>query len=63
MLYAARPDWAKARGLKRLRIGHKESNLPSKAAILRHGFRYEKWEMRRWPDGSNEPMVYYLLHL
>jgi len=63
MMYEARLQWARARGLKRLITGHKESNIISKAANQHFGFRYTHNEERTWPDGSKEDIVYYELVL
>lgn len=61
MLYEARIDWARARGISCLIIGHRESNTVSKAANQRFGFTYTHQEDRQWPDGATEPMLYYKL--
>ena len=63
MLYQARIEWATQKNLKRLTIGHKESNVVSKNANQHFGFKYSHEEMRNWPDGSVEPMVYYELKI
>lgn len=63
LLYHARIDWAKARGLGTLTIGHKESNTASKAANQRFGFRFSHRELRHWPDGAAEDKLYYKLRL
>ena len=63
MLYDARIAWARERGLKRLTIGHRESNAVSKAANQRYGFRYMHREEQLWSDGGREAMVYYELEL
>ena len=63
LLYKARLDWAKRHQLKRLEIGHRESNVVSKAANQRHGFRFSHRSSRAWPDGTSEDMLYYTLEL
>ncbi len=63
MLYQARLEWAGKRNLKRLIIGHRESNIASKNANQHFGFKYTHQEIRKWPDGSIEPMTYYELNL
>lgn len=63
MLYEARFNWARARGIKRLIIGHRASNITSKAANQRFGFRYIYSQSRQWPDGATEDMLYYELML
>lgn len=63
MLYEARFGWASVHGIKTLRIGHRRSNLVSKAANQRYGFQYTHAEARNWPDGASEDMLYYKLEL
>jgi len=63
LFYEIRIDWARNHGLSRLEIGHRKSNIISKAANQRYGFRYSKTESRTWPDGVTEDMVYYKLEL
>lgn len=63
MLYDARLRWAKEKGIKKLIIGHRESNLVSRAANQRYGFQYTHRVARSWPDGVDEDMVYYSLLL
>jgi GNAT superfamily N-acetyltransferase len=63
LLYDARLAWARNRGLKSLRVGHKESNQVSKAANQRYGFKYTYREPCTWPDGSKEDILYYDLEL
>jgi RimJ/RimL family protein N-acetyltransferase len=61
MLYEARFAWAKEQGIQRFIIGHRESNLVSKAANQRYGFKYTHRVARVWPDGAAEDMLYYML--
>lgn len=63
MLYQARIAWAKKLQLKQLQVGHRESNLVSKAANQRCGFKYSHREPSSWPDGSTEDVLYYVLDL
>jgi len=42
---------------------YKASNLASKAASARFGFKYTHREGRSWPDGSTEDILYYELSL
>ncbi len=63
ILYNVRLSWAREHGVRKLLIGHRESNLISKAANQRYGFQYSHKESRMWPDGSNEDMLYYTLEL
>jgi GNAT superfamily N-acetyltransferase len=63
LLYDARLAWAKQHQLKTLRIGHRESNIASKAANQHYGFRFSYREACTWPDGGNEDILYYDLQL
>lgn len=62
-LHAVRLDWARARGAMRVIVSHRASNAPSRAAILRSGFRQTGAEPRLWPDGVTEDDVRYELML
>jgi len=62
LLYDARLAWAAERPqIKRLRIGHRESNHISKAANQHYGFKYAMQEPCDWPDGEREDILYYEL--
>lgn len=63
LLYKVRLDWAREHKLKRIQVGHKASNLASKAANQRFGFKYTHREACSWPDGSTEDILYYELEL
>ncbi|MFA6150657.1 MAG: GNAT family N-acetyltransferase [Chitinophagaceae bacterium] len=63
ILYEERIKWARDRKLKKLIIGHRESNQSSKHANQKFGFKYTHQEDRTWPDGATEPMLYYELIL
>jgi RimJ/RimL family protein N-acetyltransferase len=64
LLYEARLAWAAERPqVKRLRIGHRESNHISKAANQHYGFKYVMREPSDWPDGGREDTLYYELVL
>jgi RimJ/RimL family protein N-acetyltransferase len=63
LLYEARLAWAGQHGIRRLTVGHRESNLASRAANQHYGFRYSHRLSRLWPDGATEDMIYYSLDL
>lgn len=63
MLYDIRLEWARSFGIKRLVIGHRQSNMVSKSANQHYGFKYTHKESRTWPDGVTEDMCYYELML
>jgi GNAT superfamily N-acetyltransferase len=63
MLYDIRLNWAKQKSVNRLIIGHRQSNIISRSANQRYGFKCTHSESRTWPDGQTEDMVYYELLL
>jgi RimJ/RimL family protein N-acetyltransferase len=63
LLYEARLDWARERGLARVRVSHRDGNEPSRRAILAHGFRRVGATPHRWPDGATADNVSYELLL
>lgn len=63
LLYDARIQWAKEKGIKILRIGHRENNLRSKAANQHYGFKYTYRESINWPDGTVDDSLYYELRI
>lgn len=63
LLYKVRMSWAIELGLKLLSVSHRESNIASKAANQRFGFRYSHREACSWLDGTTEDVLYYTLDL
>ncbi|ASZ12489.1 GNAT family N-acetyltransferase [Chitinophaga pendula] len=63
LLYKVRMEWASKLHLKRLSVSHRESNLISKAANQRSGFKYSHRETADWLDGTREDVLYYVLEL
>lgn len=63
LFYEQRLAWAREMGLKTATVGHRESNLPSKQANQRFGFRFTHREPTNWPDGTSEDILYYKLML
>jgi RimJ/RimL family protein N-acetyltransferase len=63
LLYAARLDWARQRGVTRVGVSHRASNEPSRRAIERQGFTRIGAEPYDWPDGVTEDNVRYELLL
>ncbi len=63
LFYEERTKWAKTRKLKKLIIGHRESNQSSRQANQKFGFKYTRREDRTWPDGAIEPILFYELIL
>lgn len=62
-LFEARIAWARARGLRRAVVYSRASNLPSRRAIERHGFKHVGATDHVWPDGTTDPDLKYELAL
>lgn len=64
LMYKARIDWAKQQPeIRRIEVSHRESNLASKYANQKHGFKFIKEEDRVWHDGTTEKDVIYELKI
>jgi RimJ/RimL family protein N-acetyltransferase len=64
LLYGARIEWARRHPTcARIVVSHRVSNLSSKRAIQRHGFRWTHAEEKCWNDGAVENDHYYELVL
>ncbi len=63
LYYNARIAWARASGLKRLVVTHREGNEVSKSANQRAGFRLTHTEARIWPDGQSADNLFYAMEL
>jgi RimJ/RimL family protein N-acetyltransferase len=64
LMYKARIDWAKDQpDLRRIEVSHRESNLASKFANQKHGFKLVKEEDKEWHDGISEKDVIYELKI
>lgn len=64
LMYQARIDWAKQQPeLKIIEVSHRESNVASKFANQKHGFKLVKEESKMWHDGIEEKDVIYELNL
>ena len=62
LLFAARLQWISAHGgFNRVVVAHRQSNEPSRRAILRHGFVPFRRRTHDWPDGRTEDELYYAL--
>lgn len=61
LLYKARLDWARDHRVRRIRVSHRASNVPSQQAIMRHRFRLTSTQPHHWPDGTVEDDVSYEL--
>ena len=64
MLYDARLHWITARPqFKRVVVGHRLSNEPSRRANQHYPFRTFRRESHAWPDGTVEDEVYYEMRI
>jgi RimJ/RimL family protein N-acetyltransferase len=64
LFYEARLRWARAQSqFTQVRVSHRESNLASRRAIVRHGFTFVGRRSRLWPDGTEEDELQYRLLL
>lgn len=63
MMYTPRIAWSRRKGVMRIVVSHRASNLASKSANQRHGFVYTHSEPHTWPDGTTEDQMHYTLKL
>jgi RimJ/RimL family protein N-acetyltransferase len=63
LFYQARIEWARATGIERLIISHRESNISSRQANQHFGFQFTHRVLRHWHDGMWEDNLYYELVL
>ncbi len=64
LMYQARLEWARSQPeIKSIQVSHRESNLASKFANQKHGFKLVKEEEKEWHDGIEEKDVIYELKL
>ncbi len=64
MFYKARIDWAKSYlPWKKIVVGHRDGNEPSRRANQRHGFVFTHRETKTWPDGITCDELCYELDL
>ena len=64
LMYKVRIDWAKQQPeIRRIEVSHRESNLASKYANQKHGFKLVEEQEKTWHDGISEKDVIYALNL
>src|SRR6185437_4589389 len=63
LFYKARLDWAKKKGCKQVAVSHRDTNIISRAANQRFGFKFSHSEAITWPDGTTGEKVNYVLDL
>ena len=63
-MYAARLDWAHERAdITHIVVSHRESNVESRRANQKAGFKYTYSKPRTWHDGMTEDEMFYRLDL
>lgn len=64
LMYQARIDWAKNHPLiERIIVSHRASNIASKYANQKHGFKFTGTHEKVWADGAVEDDVCYELYI
>ena len=64
LMYKTRINWAKSQPeIKRIEVSHRESNVASKYANQKHGFKLLREEDKVWHDGVEEKDVIYELRI
>lgn len=64
LMYKARFNWARNfPEIDRIIISHRASNLASKYANQKHGFKFTRTHEKVWADGATEDEVCYELYL
>lgn len=64
LFYEARINWAiEQNALEVIKVCHRDGNEPSKAAILKHGFKFTGTGDIDWPDGTRDTEYQYELDL
>lgn len=62
MMYRTRIDWAKQQpAVEKILVSHRASNLSSKFANRKHGFKFTRAEEKQWVDGATGDEVFYEL--
>jgi RimJ/RimL family protein N-acetyltransferase len=62
LMYQRRIEWAQYHPtIEDIIVSHRASNLSSKHANQKHGFRFTHAELTTWPDGAQEENVFYSL--
>ena len=64
LMYETRINWAKAQPtVERIIVSHRASNVASKYANQKHGFRFTRTHEKTWHDGVTEDEVCYELFI
>ena len=64
LMYQARLDWVKRNPkFERIIVSHRASNVASKYANQKHGFKFTRTHEKIWADGATEDEVCYELRI
>jgi RimJ/RimL family protein N-acetyltransferase len=64
LMYQTRIEWAKRqRGVEKIIVSHRASNLSSKFANQKHGFIFTHKTGKVWTDGAVEDEIFYELRI
>lgn len=64
LFYEERINWALTQNhLETIKVSHREGNKPSRAAIIKHGFKFTETRDIDWPDGTRDIEYIYQLDL
>lgn len=63
LIYACRLAWARAQGFRRIKVGHRAGNEPSRRSMLAAGFVEVGRRPYVWPDGEAADDISYELVL
>ncbi len=64
MMYQARIKWAKDQpAIEKIIVSHRASNLASKYANQKHGFKFTHTKEKLWIDGATEDEIFYELEI
>jgi RimJ/RimL family protein N-acetyltransferase len=64
LMYQARLEWARRHpSVERIVVSHRASNLASKYANQKHGFKFTRAREKIWSDGAVEDELCYELYL
>lgn len=64
LMYKKRIDWAKSQpNVEKIIVSHRESNLSSKFANQKHGFKFTHVQEKEWVDGNKENEIFYELKI
>lgn len=64
LMYQSRINWAKEQpSVEKIIVSHRASNLASKYANQKHGFKFTHAKEKNWIDGNTEDEIFYELEI